>query len=61
MDRQVLLAYLLRRDHGFPSGTTDADRPIMRGITLMILIMRNLTDLFRCPVSAEPLIARRTK
>jgi hypothetical protein len=47
MDRQVLLAYLLRRDHGFPSGTTHADRPMMRDVTLMTLIMRNLTDLFR--------------
>jgi hypothetical protein len=55
MDRQVLLAHLLRRDHGFPSGA-GADRPIMRGVMLIFLIMRNLTNLFRCPASAEPRI-----
>jgi hypothetical protein len=31
MHRQVPLAYLLRRDHGFPSGTTNADRPYHEG------------------------------
>jgi hypothetical protein len=28
----------------------------MRGVTLMSVIMRNLTDLFLCPSPAEPLI-----
>jgi hypothetical protein len=54
MDRQVLLAYLLRRDHGFPSGSTGADRPIMRGVMLMSLIMRKLTVLFRWPDCRHP-------
>ncbi len=29
----------------------------MSGFTFLLLIMRSLTDLFRCPASAVPLIA----
>jgi hypothetical protein len=53
MDRQVLLAYLLRRDHDFPYGATGADCPIMRGFTFTFLLMRNITVLFPMHGPAE--------